>query len=62
LLATQDKFQDASENLEPGLALAYGMLVLMAIIPIYVGSSLSIKHMPSKDKEKSEVGDMFILV
>lgn len=31
------------------------MLVMMAIIPIYVGSAMSVSHMAHPDKAKSEV-------
>mmetsp|Transcript_36604 Transcript_36604/g.95858 ORF Transcript_36604/g.95858 Transcript_36604/m.95858 type:complete len:406 (-) Transcript_36604:1472-2689(-) len=49
-----DKFTDAADTLEPGLALAYGMLVVMALVPIFLGSRLSVNHMRSEGSEGGE--------
>ena len=57
--AIKDNISDAINNgtTKPpsspeGVAVAYGSLVLMALLPIFLGSLRSVKH---KDEQNSEV-------
>lgn len=45
-----------------GMAVAYGSLVLMALVPIFIGAFRSVKHLKQQKVVKSNFGELFILL